>query len=554
MKMQKSLFIAVLLLLKLSATGATPEKRVKSTIKEVTVYLSGAKLTNVANVALSSGNSEVIFDNLPIGVNPSSMQIRFKGGLGATLLSAKFRTHYEESASVDAKILKLMRDSLTDFQDRFKVFANERDVLNGEQNLLTQNLNRIGTGQYNNLTVKDLQDLTAYYRTRLTEIKKRIFDLDIEERRLREPQTEVQNRFNELSQKRGKTSGEIVLLVNAPTAQSVEISCLYLVTNASWTPQYDLRSDGIDKPLKLVYKAEIHQNCGLDWSDVKLQLSTANPNISNNRPILNPQYVDYQLFRQVYGEKRKSETNDRAMTYNMAQVAPAGKIANEETLSEVVITKDENFVNEQHDVAALFEVPLSQTIPTDGEEHIVRVQENDLKATYEYHAVPKLDLSVFLLAKVTDYGQYHLVAGNANIFYQDTYIGQSFIDPRSVGDTLLLSLGRDEAVSIKRCKPVDLKSEKKIFGDTKKEAFEYEITVKNNKRIPIPIEIIDQVPVSRQKDIEVEVNEKNLSGADYNPTFGKLLWRVTVEANSSRKIKFGYTVKSPKNQILSSVF
>ena len=136
MKMQKSLFIAVLLLLKLSATGATPEKRVKSTIKEVTVYLSGAKLTNVANVSLSSGNSEVIFDNLPIGVNPSSMQIRFKGGLGATLLSAKFRTHYEESASVDAKILRLMRDSLTDFQDRFKVFSNEREVLNGEQNLL----------------------------------------------------------------------------------------------------------------------------------------------------------------------------------------------------------------------------------------------------------------------------------------------------------------------------------------------------------------------------------------------------------------------------------
>jgi uncharacterized protein (TIGR02231 family) len=197
---------------------------------------------------------------------------------------------------------------------------------------------------------------------------------------------------------------------------------------------------------------------------------------------------------------------------------------------------------------------LSQSIPSDGEEHIVRVQESDMKAIYEYHSVPKVDPAAFLLAKITDYGQYHLLPGRASIFYQDTYVGQSMIDPRTVGDTLLLSLGRDEAITIKRTKPVDVKSEKKIIGDTKKEVIEYEITIKNNKRAPISIEILDQVPISRQKDIEIEVDEKKLSNAEYNSTYGKLLWKVNIEGNSSKKIRFGYILKYPKNQTIGVAY
>jgi uncharacterized protein (TIGR02231 family) len=559
--MKKNLLVFTILLSTLSLWANT-ELRVKSTIKDATVYLTGAKLTSVATVSLASGNTEVIFDNLPVGINPSSMQIRFRNGSNANLLSAKFRTRYVETASTDNRVLRSMRDSIIDFNDKFSTFNNEREILKGEENLIAQNQNRIGTGKDNSLSVNDLKELSLYYRTRLTEIKKRMHELVIEERKLREPFDELQKRYNELAQKKGKTSGEIVLAINSTTSQSLEIACIYIVGGARWTPQYDLRSEGTDKPLKLVYKAAITQNCGLDWSEIKLQVSTANPNISNERPILTPQYLDYQVIRayanqnqQELAKKSKEQERDmsRSNTYNLAQAPRA---------SGEVINNNDDFQDfgtpvssdEAMEVAAIFDVALSQSIPSDGEEHIVRVQESDMKAIYEYHSVPKVDPAAFLLAKVTDYGQYHLLPGRASIFYQDTYVGQSMIDPRTVGDTLLLSLGRDEAITIKRTKPVDVKSEKKIIGDTKKEVIEYEITIKNNKRAPISIEILDQVPISRQKDIEIEVDEKKLSNAEYNATYGKLLWKVNIEGNSSKKIRFGYTLKYPKNQTIGIAY
>jgi uncharacterized protein (TIGR02231 family) len=557
--MQKNLLVFTILLSTLSLWANT-ELRVKSTIKDATVYLTGAKLTSVANVSLTSGNTEVIFDNLPVGINPSSMQIRFKNGSNANLLSAKFRTRYVETASTDNRVLRGMHDSITDFNDKFSTFNSEREILKGEENLIAQNQNRIGTGKDNSLSVNDLKELSTYYRTRLTEIKKRMQELVVEERKLREPFDELQKRYNELAQKKGKTSGEIVLAINSPMSQSLEIACIYIVGGARWTPQYDLRSEGTDKPLKLVYKAAITQNCGLDWSDIKLQVSTANPNISNERPILTPQYLDYQVVRayayqnQELGKKAKMEEKDmsRSNTYVLSQTQSAARpAADTEVVDDIIATASGD---EAMEVAAIFDVALSQSIPSDGEEHIVRVQESDMKAVYEYHSVPKVDPAAFLLAKITDYGQYHLLPGVASIFYQDTYVGQSMIDPRTVGDTLLLSLGRDEAITIKRTKPVDVKSEKKIIGDTKKEVIEYEITIKNNKRAPISIEILDQVPISRQKDIAVEVDEKKLSNADYNATYGKLLWKVTLEGNSSKKIRFGYTLKYPKNQTVGVAY
>lgn len=551
----KNKMLQIALLLVCANVGfANNEKgnRVSSTIKEVMVYQSGAKLTSVANVSLQQGNNEIIFDNLPASVNAASIQVRIKGNNNALLSAAKFKLRQVDVVTVEGKVLKMMQDSLHDFTDRFSILSAEREALQNEASLIKQSVARVGNGKEATLSVKDLQEMTAFYQKKLYEINTRIIEIASTERKLREPYNELSQRFTNLSHKRSKMSGEITLTVNASFSQSVEIACIYLVSNARWTPQYDLRSDGIDKPLKIIYKAAVSQTCGLDWKDVKLMLSTANPNISNNRPILTPQYIDYFVqpiaaYRQRAAPNAPAtqsvqlEAMQRDVTTNSYNLAQVDDVKPE--LEEVVFSSEPS-----SDLTAIFEVPQMQSIATDGTEQVMMVQENEMKAVYEYHTVPKLELAVFLLAKVTDYGKYNLLAGNANIFYQDTYVGQSYLDPKTVSDTLLLSLGRDENISIKRSKPTDISSERKIFGDTKKEVIEYEIIIKNNKRISIPIEVVDQIPISRQKDIVIEVDEAKLSGADYNKTYGRLLWRLNVEGNSSKKLRFGYTLKYPKDR------
>jgi uncharacterized protein (TIGR02231 family) len=226
---------------------------------------------------------------------------------------------------------------------------------------------------------------------------------------------------------------------------------------------------------------------------------------------------------------------------NKESLPPAQEIGIIESL-EKMYDDEENFTE-------VFDLKESQTVLNNTKAQVMEYKTQDIPSVYEYHSVPKLDPSVFLLAKITDYGKYNLVNGNANIFYKDTYIGQSYIDTKNTGDTLLLSLGRDEDISIKRLKPTDLKSEKKFFSDSRKERLGFEIVVKNNKSIPIEIEILDQIPVSRNKEIVVTLDEKG--GADYNETYGKLSWKLKIPERKNKTVRFEYSVKSPKSKVVN---
>ena len=50
--------------------------------------------------------------------------------------------------------------------------------------------------------------------------------------------------------------------------------------NAGWTPFYDVRSESINSPVNLTYKAKVFQNTNEEWSNIKLSLSTGKLNVS----------------------------------------------------------------------------------------------------------------------------------------------------------------------------------------------------------------------------------------------------------------------------------
>lgn len=533
--------ILLLLLLPFVAPAA---ERVKPELKEVTVYLSGAKLSSEATVTLGAGAREVVFEGLPANFNPNSLQVRLRGA--ALLLSAQMRYVAPEPPK-DSPLLPLLQDSLTLFDDLIGEVAYERQVLTNEEGLINNTQARIGAGEHKVLSVKDLQDLAAFYNARLMEIKKRQHDLNLRERELRKLRGGVQARLEKLRPNEGKPSGEIALTLDVERAGAVEIACTYWVGEAGWTPLYDLRSAGFGQPLNLVYKASIVQNTGLEWKNVRLKLSTANPLLNNSRPILNPWYVDFVVTRPPV------VTRDQDKVYAESNLAQIPSLPTDE-LNLAAPGAPEPFepAEEEEKPPLNFELPRPQTVPSDGQNHLVLLEEITLKGvSYEYYAVPKLQPAVFLLAKVTDYGQYNLAAGNASIFFEDTYIGESLIDPSTVADTLLLSLGQDDDIRIKRNKPEDVKGKAlRISGEQKKERITYEIQIKNNKRVAIPIEILDQVPVSRNAALKVNVDEDELGGALYNPDYGKLTWKLTVPPGENKKVRFSYELVYPKDKVI----
>ncbi|MCB9345450.1 MAG: DUF4139 domain-containing protein [Lewinellaceae bacterium] len=526
------------------------DNRVSPIISEVTVYRNGAKVSSVATVTIPAGKSEVIFENLSPYFNANSLQVRIKGT--ATLNAAVFSLNTPGPGPEDPRA-PILRDSLILLGDEFVRIRNEKEVLKGENTIITKKMDQIGiTGSQPNtttLTVTELKELSDFYRKRLLEIKTRELELTILERNTNKLYQEIQKILQQLQPNTSNSTGQIAMKIESAGSQKLEITCTYLVTQAGWTPLYDIRSEGIGKPLQLVYKANVRNQSGFDWKEVILHLSTANPLLNNDRPILTPVFVDFRTYNygQVYND---DQLYKMAPATNMAQTADMARRG--QTLEEVVIELPEEALQAESndEIISNFDLVKPQDILANGLDNIVTVDEQEIPADYEYHAVPKLEQAVFLLAKITDYGKYNLLPGSANIFYLDTYIGQTLVNPNTVSDTLLLSLGRDEQITIKRMQPKDFTGRKRVFNSTVKETYTYEIVIKNNKSLPVNIEILDQIPVSRKKDITVELEEAG--GAIHNEDYGKLKWQLEIPPNQNKRLRFTYSIRYPKDKAVGT--
>jgi uncharacterized protein (TIGR02231 family) len=176
------------------------------------------------------------------------------------------------------------------------------------------------------------------------------------------------------------------------------------------------------------------------------------------------------------------------------------------------------------------------------------LKESTIAAAYKYYAVPKLDKDAYLLAEISDWEKLNLLPGEANIIFEGTYIGKTFIDPANTADTLNLTMGKDKRVVIKREKMADFSSVK-FLGSNKLQKLTYELTVKNNKKEPIKLLLKDQYPLSTNKDIEVELLESG--DAMVNTELGVLTWKLELAPGESKKVRIGYSVKYPKGKTLN---
>jgi len=195
-----------------------------------------------------------------------------------------------------------------------------------------------------------------------------------------------------------------------------------------------------------------------------------------------------------------------------------------------------------------YDIDLPYDVPTNGKAQTATIATQEINAGYKHYAVPKLDKDVYLLAEIADWGKLNLMPGEANIIFEGTYVGKSFIDPNSTNDTLNLTLGRDKRVVVKRDKLIDYSSVK-FLGSNKLQKFTYQLTVKNTKKEAINLLLKDQFPLTTNKEIEVELIDDG--GAEVNTDIGVLNWKLNLAAGETRKIKFTYSVKYPKDKVLN---
>ena len=192
-----------------------------------------------------------------------------------------------------------------------------------------------------------------------------------------------------------------------------------------------------------------------------------------------------------------------------------------------------------------FSIDMPYSVKSDSKNHVVELTTYEVPVYYEYYCVPKVDKDAFLMGYITNWEQYNLLEGEANIFFEDTYIGKSILDVRFISDTLRVSLGRDKSVSVNREKIKELTSWK-LIGNKKEETRAWKISVKNNKTQTINMVLLDQVPVPTIE--ELELNIEDLSGGKRNEETGEIKWLLKLKPLESKEVDLKYSLKYPKYQ------
>lgn len=195
-----------------------------------------------------------------------------------------------------------------------------------------------------------------------------------------------------------------------------------------------------------------------------------------------------------------------------------------------------------------FDIKTPYTINSDNKNITVDMEVYTLSTTYDYYCVPKIDKDAFLIANILDWEKYNLLAGEANIFFENTFVGKSILDIRHVSDTLKLSLGRDKNIVVKREKIKDYTT-RQFIGGKKEETKAWQISVKNNKKQAVNMLVYDQVPVSTNE--EIEVTTETTSGGDLNKETGEVKWKYKLESLGKKEMTLKYKVKYPKERSLT---
>jgi uncharacterized protein (TIGR02231 family) len=292
----------------------------------------------------------------------------------------------------------------------------------------------------------------------------------------------------------------------------------------------------------------VFQSTGEEWNNVHLVLSTANPNLGGLKPELAAWYLD---FYQPIVRDSKFKRPDMIMSAPAMSRSSAGQGEKQAEELEVAAESLANFVTTvQTSLNVEFDISIPQTVVSSAKPTVVDVQSNSVNAQYEYAVAPKLDVDAFLLAKVTGWEDLNLLPGEANIFFEGTFVGKTFIDPNSIRDTLSVSMGRDKRIVVKREKVKGLSS-RNVIGANERQTSAWEITVRNTKSEPVKIVVEDQIPVSRNNQIEVTMQDNG--GAKYSSYDGKLTWALNLKPTENKKLTYKFEVKYPKGRIVSGL-
>jgi Domain of unknown function (DUF4139)/N-terminal domain of unknown function (DUF4140) len=605
------------LLFSVSAGAQVKKLNAETTINNVTIFSSGARVERSSVVNIQPGRTEIAFAGLSNQLEQQTVQL--KADANITMLSIQTIKDYLSVRKIDQEERSLIEISHL-AKDKLDQDSRLWDVYKNEESMLIKN--QVIGGQ-TGVKAAELKESLDLQRQRLTEVYGK--ELEIQKRLIVDQHEFERTRLqlSEISKKKDSVNYFVFVLIESKENRTVNFQLSYNIKDAGWYPTYDVRLDDITKPLNVLMNANVFQRSGETWKNISLLLSTGSPNNNATPSPLEPWMINfYDPSLSLRGQMNNGTISGRITDNNNqpimgATIAGNGNntrtlsdengffklqnISNGQTihissvgfepkeiiaktgyytismdpavtsLNDVVVSgfgapqsladrvsgvdvsrkvkreaiQTVSVVTQIQPTTTVFKIDDKYTLETDGKTTTIGIKQFDVPSLYDYYSAPKIDPSVFLTAKIVNWQDYDFQSGEVSLYFEGTYLGKTYLDLGATADTISLSLGKDNGIKIFR-KLVKEYSAKKFIGSSRTETKDYEISVRNSKQVPITLHIVDQFPVSTNK--EISVDDVRAPDAKADKETGILNWVISAQAGQEKKLGFGYSVKYPRDR------
>lgn len=534
---------------------------VDSSLKAATVYPSRATLTRQAVVEIPAGAHKVVFEGLPANIMTDSIRAE---GLAGSRVTLGALTHKRViAAELTAPREQALTSQLEDLQDQKNLIEVEKKALSIKSEFL-KNIGKHAGARTNeeiadiNLNPEEWAAAAASIHAGLAENFKAELAYDIKIRALDRQIAKVKAELAQLRTGQ-RYVYEVAVPLESESATKLTIYLSYQVPNASWRPLYDARLDTEDGDLALIQYGAVRQNTGEDWTDVALTLSTAQPHRGTDLPPLHPMWVnvwDGSPRPMAKAERRMSAAAPSAvMSMDMAMESAdltrgAGMVMEEKAQFAVAEINTGGFVSE-------YVIPGPSTVAADGSESKLMIGTFDTENKLQIHVKPQVSTNAILTGRVKLEGEAPILPGQANLFRDGAFVGQSNLPLLRPGEETKLAFGIDDQVSVKRHVMKDERGEKGVLVN-KDNVLErhYKTEIENLHSQPVEIVVYETVPVAQDERIKVEILDKvttNGYETDTDDIKGLLSWTKELAEKDDTVIDLGWKVSWPQDLNLSGL-
>jgi len=512
-----------------------------SAVDAVIVYPDGASVTRVVTLDLPAGDNSAVLKDFPLTLDPSSLRVEGDAGAKLTI------------GSIDARPPRAAPPvNLPELDKRIEALKDERVNLQGAINAATARrkfAERFAEASPAGIGDKGEARPISEWRAAFAAVAEEIASADTAIRDAERKQRELDREIARLEQDKAqkppaKLEVRIELAASAATKATLRVS--YAVRNARWAPLYDARLDtgGRDrKPaLELVRRAEITQNTGEDWSDVALTVSTVRTARGGSAPDLNSLIVQYPPpLRPAAPANAAMDSARPAQRGVMAKVAePYAERADEQQATAEVGS-----------FQVMFKIPGRVSVGASEGAKSLRISTAAIAPDLAVRAVPVKDPTAFLEASFKQGEDAPLLPGRIAIYRDGVFVGRGQMAAASKDEPVRLGFGADDKIKIERT--VVKRNEGSaglIVTTSKTDERSFKTTVRNGHDFPIKVAIEDQLPVSENEDIQVEMLSSTTPPTTTNlrDKRGVLEWAFEAKPGEVKDISFAWRVRWPKDK------